>query len=135
MHTAPQPDLGTDGPLRSPALTSVLAELGHDCTGTCTDAAAELGAEFWFVRRSPSRTGRGAPALVVVDASGYDGSIERSRQLMRAINECLRPDGIRMSERRIDDSGFALAALRPLPHESVGHRVAPTSLRLVRTLP
>ena len=130
MHTAPQPGAKRDAAAPPPALTSVLADLGHDCPGTCAGATAELGAELWFVRRGPARAGRGAAALVVVDASEYDGSVERSRQLMSAINDCLRSDGIRLSERGIDDAGFALATVRPLPKGSVVRGSAATSLSL-----
>jgi hypothetical protein len=93
----------------APSLFSLLVDLGHDCPGVCATAASELGAEPWFVRRRTAVTGHGASTLVVVDASRYAGSADRSRQLLRSINECLRPDGIRVSERRIDDAGIALS--------------------------
>ena len=116
----------------APTLTAAQADLGHHCTGTCADAVDALGAQLWFVRRRSNRLGRGPASLVVVDASEYEGSRERSRQLMRAINDCLRPDGIRMSERRIDDCGVALALVRPLPHDAPDHRPPTTPLSLVR---
>jgi hypothetical protein len=90
-------------------LSSLLGDLGHDCPGLCTTAASELGAEPWFIRRRTPVAARGLTTLVVVDASGYEGSADRSRRLVRSINECLRPDGIRVSERRIDDAGIALS--------------------------
>jgi hypothetical protein len=50
---------------------------------------------------------------------------------MHSINDCLRPDGIRMSERRVDDSGVALALVRPMPHAPQSDPAEPRSLRLV----
>ncbi len=135
MHAARQPGANHDAKLPAPALTSVLADLGHDCPGACTTATAELGAQLWFIGRGPARTGRCSAALVVVDASAYDGSVVRYRQLMRTINDCLWPDGIRMSQRRLDDSGLALAMVRPVPPDAVDSRAPATSRRLIRTLP
>jgi hypothetical protein len=40
--------------------------------------------------------------------------MHRSRQLLREINDCVRDDGIRVTERRIDDSGRALATVSSL---------------------
>lgn len=114
-----------------PTITATLFDLGHHCTGPCADAIDELGAQLWFLRRRFAGPGRGPASLVVVDASGYEGSRERSRQLMRDINDCLRPDGIRMSERRIDDCGVALAHVRQLPHDPPTRRPPTTPLHLV----
>ena len=75
-------------------------------------AVEELRAELWLVRRRLALAGPGS-AIVVLDARAYDGSVEGSRQLMRAINDCVRPDGIRVSERRVDDYGLALAMVKP----------------------
>ena len=98
----------------SSSLDSVLAGLGHDCPGSCGAAADELGAHVWFVRRRPLGVGRADATLVVLDASDYDGPMHRSRQLMRDVNDCVRDDGIRVTERRIDDSGRALATVSSL---------------------
>jgi len=98
----------------SPSLDRVLAGLGHDCPGSCGAAADELGAHVWFVRRRPPGVGRTDASLVVLDASDYDGPMHRSRQLMRDLNDCVRDDGIRVTERRIDDSGRALATVSAL---------------------
>jgi hypothetical protein len=51
---------------------------------------------------------------VVLDASEYDGPLHRSRQLLRGVNDCVRDDGIRVTERRVDDSGRALATVSAL---------------------
>jgi hypothetical protein len=108
--TMPLSDSSATAPVgTAPSLSSLLGDLGHDCTGVCATAASELGAEPWFVRRRTPVAGPGLSTLVVVDASGYAGSADRSRRLVRSINECLRPDGIRVSERRIDDAGIALS--------------------------
>jgi hypothetical protein len=96
------------------SLAAVLADLGHDCPGSCATAAAELGASIWFIRRRTPRLGRADATLVVLDTSDYDGPMHRSRQLMREVYDCVRHDGIRITERRIDDSGRALAPVRPL---------------------
>ena len=98
----------------SSSLGSVLAGLGHECPGSCGAAADELGAHVWFVRRRPPGVGRADATLVVLDASDYDGPMHRSRQLMRDVNDCVRDDGIRVTERRIDDSGRALATVSSL---------------------
>jgi Ribonuclease G/E len=68
----------------------------------------------------------------VIDAGDVDGSVDRSRDLMRSINDCLRPDGIRVSERRIDDAGFALSVVRATPRPVLDRRTADEHLRLVR---
>jgi hypothetical protein len=107
----------TVGP-SSPSLGPVLAELGHDCSGSCGAAAEELGANVWFVRRRSPRAGRSDSTLVVLDASAYDGRPHRSRQLLRDVNDCVRDDGIRVTERRIDDSGRALATVSALRSEA-----------------
>jgi hypothetical protein len=120
-------DLNRHGP--APTLTAALFDLGHHCTGTCTEAADELGAQLWFLRRRFARAGRGPASLIVVDTSDYGGSRQRARQLMHTINDCLRPDGIRMVERRSDDCGVALTLVRPLPAE---HRPSATPMRIVR---
>jgi hypothetical protein len=112
-------------------LTTALDDLGHDCPGSCAEAAHELGARLWFVRRGPDPSGRGSATLVVLDASDYEGTRDRSRQLIRTLNDCLRPDGIRVSERRIDDSGLALAACRRQPHRTSGRPTTTRSLHLV----
>jgi hypothetical protein len=129
MTTSPRPDIELGSVEPAPSLSTTLDALGHDCPGDCARAVDELGAHLWFVRRAMAGPGRGPASLVVVDASDYPGPRERSRQLMRSINDCLRPDGIRMSERRIDDCGVALAVARPMPHESL----PTTALRLVRS--
>jgi hypothetical protein len=98
----------------SSQLGPVLADLGHDCPRSCGAAADELGAHVWFVRRRPARAGRGDSTLVVLDAGGYDGPRHRSRQILRDVNDCVRDDGIRVTERRIDDSGRALATVSTL---------------------
>jgi hypothetical protein len=95
----------------SSSLGPVLAGLGHDCPGSCGAAADELGANVWFVRRRATGEGRTESTLVVLDASEYDGPLPRSRQLIRDVNDCVRHDGIRVTERRIDDSGRALATV------------------------
>jgi hypothetical protein len=41
---------------------------------------------------------------------------------MRDVNDCVRPDGIRVTERRIDDSGHALATVSSLPGDLRAHR-------------
>ena len=106
-------------PARS--FASVLTDLGHNCNGACLNAVDELRAELWLVRRRLAAAGPGS-ALVVLDARAYDGSVEGSRQLMRAINDCVRPDGIRVSERRTDDSGLALAMVQSNAHVTPGQR-------------
>jgi len=68
----------------------------------------------------------------VIDAGDFEGSVDRSRDLMRSINDCLRPDGIRVSERRIDDAGFALAVVRPTLRPVLDGRAPDEHLRLVR---
>jgi len=98
----------------SSSLGPVLAGLGHDCTGSCGPAGDELGAHVWFVRRRPAGVGRADATLVVLDAHDYDGPMHRSRQLMRDVNACVRDDGIRVTERRTDDSGRALATVGSL---------------------
>jgi hypothetical protein len=98
----------------SSSLDRVLAGLGHDCPGSCSSAAEELGAHVWFVRRRPPGVGRADATLVVLDATDYVGPMHRSRQLMRDVNDCVRVDGIRVTERRIDDSGRALATVSAL---------------------
>jgi hypothetical protein len=98
----------------SSSLDRVLAGLGHDCPGRCSAAADELGAHVWFVRRRPPGAGRSDATLVVLDATDYGGPMHRSRQLMRDVNDCVRDDGIRVTERRIDDSGRALATVSSL---------------------
>ncbi len=110
----------------SPALGPVLAGLGHDCSGRCGAAADELGARVWFVRRRASGLGRTESTLVVLDAAEYDGPLSRSRQLMRDVNDCVRGDGIRVTERRIDDSGHALASVSPVRADQsvLGHQPA-----------
>jgi hypothetical protein len=104
-------------PAASPSssrLGPVLADLGHDCPGSCGAAADELGAQVWFVRRRLPRAGRTDSALIVLDAGDYEGPLHRSRQILRAVNDCVRDDGIRVTERRIDDSGRALATVSAL---------------------
>jgi hypothetical protein len=101
-------------PPPSSSLGHVLADLGHDCDGSCAAAADELGAHVWFLRRRGPGNGRADSTLVVLDASGVHGLLHRSRQLMREINDCVRDDGIRVTERRIDDSGRALATVSSL---------------------
>ncbi len=96
------------------SLGEVLAGFGHDCLGSCASAGEELRAPVWFVHRRAPRDNRADHTLVVLDASEYDGPPARSRQLLRAVNDCVRPDGIRVTERRIDDSGHALAAVSRL---------------------
>lgn len=116
----------------APSLSSLLGDLGHHCPGVCATAASELGAEPWFVRRRKASPGRGLSTLVVVDASGYDGSADRSRQLLRSINECLRADGIRVSERRIDDAGIALSTVDRSAHPFARPRDPDGPRRLTR---
>ena len=105
----------------SSSLAPVLASLGHDCPGSCRAAAEELQATVWFVRRRAPGAGRADATLVVLDAGDYDGPMPRSRQLMRDVNDCVRPDGIRVTERRIDDSGHALATVSSLPGDLSSH--------------
>jgi hypothetical protein len=115
----------------SSSLGPVLAGLGHDCPGSCGAAADELGANVWFVRRRASGESRTESTLVVLDASEYDGPLRRSRQLMRGVNDCVRHDGIRVTERRVDDSGRALATVSSIRRDGylpVQHTVlTPTS--------
>jgi hypothetical protein len=113
MTPSPPAVADLDGHRTAATLNSALFDLGHRCDGGCTAAVDELGAQLWFSRRRSTRSGGYRASLVVVDARFYEGSRERSRQLMRAINDCVQPDGIRVSERRIDDSGVALALVRP----------------------
>jgi hypothetical protein len=130
---SPTPSRSKQGArLRAAPVTSVLADLGHNCPGTCTEASDELGAELWFVRRRLAAAGRRPATLVVLDVSEFHGSIERARHLMRTINDCLRSDGIRVSERRIDDSGLALAAVKPLTRRSQDRRASAPALRMIR---
>jgi hypothetical protein len=111
MTTTSIPIGPPSAPPSSSSLAPVLAGLGHDCPGFCGAAADELGASVWFVRRRPAGDGRTESTLVVLDASEYTGPLRRSRQLMRDLNDCVRQDGIRVTERRIDDSGRALATV------------------------
>jgi hypothetical protein len=97
-----------------PSLGPVLEGLGHTCSGSCGQAADELSAKVWFIRRRLPRAGRTDSTLVVLDASDYEGPMSRSRDLMRTVNDCVRDDGIRVTERRIDDSGRALASVSSL---------------------
>ena len=116
------PAVGSDDSPRASSLAPVLAGLGHDCPGSCGAAADELRATVWFVRRRSPGAGRADATLVVLDAGDYDGPMPRSRQLMRDVNDCVRPDGIRVTERRIDDSGHALATVSSLPGDLSTHR-------------
>jgi hypothetical protein len=104
----------SDGTPPSSSLGPVLADLGHDCPGACGAAGDELGAHVWFVRRRPAGVGRADATLVVLDAHDHDGPMHRSRQLLRDVNDCVRDDGIRVTERRVDDSGRALATVSSL---------------------
>ena len=132
MQTSPPSNATFDPRLSSPTLACVLAGPGHGCPGLCAAAADELGAQPWFVRRRPTLEVHGPATLVVIDAGDFEGSVDRSRDLMRSINDCLRPDGIRVGERRIDDAGFALAVVRPPPRPVLDRRAADEHLRLVR---
>ena len=114
MTITPTPIVAPGARPASPLLGPVLAGLGHECPGRCGAAADELGASVWFVRRRSSGIGRSESMLVVLDASDYDGPLARSRHLMRDVNDCVRSDGIRVTERRIDDSGHALASVSPI---------------------
>jgi hypothetical protein len=107
-------------------LPSVLRRLGHDCTGTCVDADAELGAPVWFVRSRMHTTGVSDAAMVVLDSSDFSCSITRSRQLLREINDCTRAHSIKVSERRVGDAGHALANVRAL-HRDSGSSIASLS--------
>jgi hypothetical protein len=113
-NTGPQPPLGLDPFGATPSLTSVLTDLGHDCPGTCAVADTEFGAPVWFVRRRLNHQSTNDAALVVLDAMGYAGSLTRSRQLLREVNECTLRHGIRVSERRAGDAGHALATVSAL---------------------
>ena len=106
------PDIAVEPPL--PSLGSLLEGLGHACSGSCAQAADELSAKVWFVRRRLPCAGRTDSTLVVLDAADFQGSMSRSRELLRAVNACVRDDGIRVTERRIDDSGRALASVSSL---------------------
>ncbi len=110
-----------------PSLGPVLEGLGHACSGSCGQAADELGAKVWFIRRRLPSAGRTDPTLVVLDASDYEGPMSRSRELMRTVNACVREDGIRVTERRIDDSGRALASVSSLRGGSSVLRLASVS--------
>jgi hypothetical protein len=121
-NPGPQPPLGLDPFGAAPSLTSVLTDLGHDCPGTCAVADAELGAPVWFVRRRLNHQSTNDAALVVLDATGYTGSLTRSRRLLREVNECTLRHGIRVSERRADDAGHALATVSALRSSRPGTR-------------
>ena len=110
-------------PPPSSSLGPVLDGLGHDCLGSCAAAAEELGAHVWFLRRRAPGNGRADSTLVVLDSSGIHGLMHRSRQLLREINDCVRDDGIRVTERRIDDSGRALGTVSSLHGDPPLHTV------------
>jgi hypothetical protein len=121
-NTGPHHPLGLDPFGVTPSLTSVLTDIGHDCPGTCAVADAELAAPVWFVRRRLNSQSTNDAALVVLDATGYVGSLTRSRQLLRDVNECTLRHGIRVSERRAGDAGHALATVSALRSPRVGAR-------------
>lgn len=105
--TAPAADASTTDPS---SLGRVLAALEHDCPGSCSAAAQDLGANVWFMRRTPQQARR-YDTLVVLDASGYEGPMHRARRLVHEVNLCVRHGAIRVTERRIDDSAHALATV------------------------
>lgn len=93
-----------------PALPAVFADLGHLCVGDCRAAGEELNADVWFTRSSTTHEARQSLALVVIDTTNYRGSLTRRLQLLHHLNDCTRPDGIHVTERRHGDAGHALAA-------------------------
>ena len=60
--------------------------------------------------------------FVILDTQAHDGSVQYSRHLMRDISACLRPDGIRVSECHVADSGVAPATIQRHAHGSGEHR-------------
>lgn len=93
------------------ALAALLDNLGHDCVSSCGVLADALRARVWFTVRHGAARARSRPMLVLVDTRDPDGSVTRSIELLRRINGCTTPDGIRVVERRRDDARLALAAI------------------------
>jgi len=100
-----------------PCLSAVLVDLGHPCPRACRSEGEELGAQVRFARRRPLRDSRQYSALVVIDTTAYAGSVTRSKQLLRLINQCTNAPGIHVLKRRFGDAGHALAAAAPSPRE------------------
>lgn len=95
------------------SLVAVLSYLGHRCAGICGPAGDELDARVWFTRRRSIAQGRAHPALVVIDTRTHQGTVLGSIQLLRHINACTNPDGIKVTRRRSGDAGLALATALP----------------------
>lgn len=77
-------------------LSTALAWLGHDCPGDCPALTATCPAEIWFTRRGDTRDAW-ASAIVDVDfTAAPDG---HGRDLLGEINDCVRPDRIRVRDR------------------------------------
>jgi hypothetical protein len=101
-------------------LSSALAWAGHDCAGGCPPAVADLPADVWFVRRPGARSTARPQTLVVVEVDeNPDAPPERIREFLHAVDQCTRPDGIRVRERLRDS---LLAQTGPL---TVGRRPSP----------
>ncbi len=89
----------------SPSLTTVLARLGHACTGVCSTPT--WGRDpVWFAWRSTSHQS----ALVVLDVAKGSNALAM-RHLLHDVNVCTNTDRIRVVARRVGDRGRALAAL------------------------
>ena len=92
-----------------------------------SDAAEELGANVWFVRRRTSWQRRTDATLVVFDASN-EYPVYSPCQLIRNVNDRVRHDAIRVPERQIDGSGRVLSIGRALRGEH-GPRVKGLDIR------
>ncbi len=103
------------------SVATALAWIGHDCSGGCPTEAATVPASVWFVR-TPAVTARSwATTLVVVDLSPRDGlgvptqTPEVVRAMLRRVNDCTRPEHIRVRERVSGDHSHAVDATNTDP--------------------
>ncbi|CAN5594808.1 hypothetical protein BH10ACT8_BH10ACT8_08330 [soil metagenome] len=86
-------------------VATAMAWLGHECTGGCPAAAAELRACVWYERRFALQNHCPASTVAVVDLCHQRAGSEQTQTLLSQVDRCARRDGIAVRERLPRDGG------------------------------
>lgn len=92
-------------------LATALVLLGHNCPGGCPRTATECRAAVWFVRLPDDTRSTWTRTLVEVAFLDVPRWGTRSRYLIGAINECVRPDHLRVRARTEQERAALVVAL------------------------